>query len=79
MDTVIIDAVKSESRERKMRHKNDVTSKVLKARLHTGRHILMKRKMSILFLSANLETIKVECEVAKTKKLLFEEKKEPKK
>lgn len=62
-----------------MRHKKDVTSKVLEARLHAGRHILIERKISIVFLDANLETIKMEGEIAKTKKLIFEEKKEPKK
>lgn len=62
-----------------MRHKKDVTSKVLEARLHAGRHILIERKLSILFLDANLETIKMEGKIAKTKKLIFEEKKEPKK
>lgn len=80
MDTAVADAVESESREseRRTRHKNDVTSKVLETRLHAGKHILIKIKISILFLDANLETIKIEGEAAKTRKLLFEEKKEPK-
>lgn len=75
MDTAVADAVES---ERRTRHKNDVTSKVLETRLHASKHILIKIKISILFLDANLETIKIEGEAAKTRKLLFEEKKEPK-
>lgn len=42
-------------------------------------HTLVKRKISIPFLYANLETIKREGEVTKSMKLLFEEKNEPKK
>lgn len=42
-------------------------------------HTSVKRKISIPFLYANLETIKREGEVTKSTKLLFEEKNEPKK
>lgn len=42
-------------------------------------HTSVKRKISIPFLYANLETIKREGEVTKSMKLPFEEKNEPKK
>jgi len=78
VDTEVRDAVESESRERQMRHKNYVTSKVLEASLHVGIHILSERKTPILFVDAYLETINIEGEVAKAKKPLSEKKKEPK-
>lgn len=39
----------------------------------------MKRKIPVLFLDVNLETIKIEGDVTKSMKLLSEEKNEPKK
>lgn len=57
------DAVEWESSNRMMKHKNGVTSKAFEARLHAGRHVLITRKISVLALNADLETIKIEQEL----------------
>lgn len=54
-----------------MKHKNDATSKRLEARIPVGRYLLITRKISVLFLNADLETIKIDGEGARAKALLF--------
>lgn len=55
----------------RMKHKNDVTSKRLEARIPVGRCLLITRKISVLFLNADLEAIKIDGEGARAKALLF--------